>query len=160
MRITVVCVGRAGRVMEGAIAEYEARARRYWTLDVAEVREERAGKGVPDALIRNAEGERILKRVPDGADLVALTRTGRAFGSAEFARELEKRAVSGGGDVAFVIGGALGLGEAVLRRATRQMQLSGFTMPHDLARLVLLEQLYRAGTILRGEPYHKGSDEG
>jgi 23S rRNA (pseudouridine1915-N3)-methyltransferase len=159
MRITLVCVGRPGRVLEGAIAEYEARVRRYWSLDVVEVKEERAGKGIPEAAVKAAEGERILKRVPPGVELVALSRTGRAYGSVQFAGELEQRMAHGGGDVAYVIGGALGLADEVLHAARRQLQLSAFTLPHDLARLVLMEQLYRAGTILRSEPYHKGSDD-
>jgi 23S rRNA (pseudouridine1915-N3)-methyltransferase len=114
---------------------------------------------MPDADIRAAEAERIMKRVPATAELVALTRGGTAWDSVELARELESRAVHGTGDVAFVIGGALGLGEEVLRSARLRLRLSDFTLPHDLARLVLLEQLYRAGTIVRGEPYHKGDDE-
>lgn len=160
MRITLVTVGRPGRLLEGAIAEYETRARRYWTLETVEVREERAGRGNTDEAVMAAEGERILKRVPRGAELVALHRTGATLGSVELARQLEERMVRGSGDVAYVIGGALGLSEEVLRAARGQLTLSAFTMPHDLARLVLLEQLYRAGTILRNEPYHKGSDEG
>jgi 23S rRNA (pseudouridine1915-N3)-methyltransferase len=159
VKITVICVGRPGRVLEAAIAEYENRARRYWTLDVVEVREERAVKGLPDAQVRSAEGERILKRLPDGAEVVALTRGGSRCASLELAREYERHAAAGGTGIAYIIGGALGLSDGVLQRARRQLQLSAFTMPHDLARLVLLEQIYRAGTILRNEPYHKGSDE-
>jgi 23S rRNA (pseudouridine1915-N3)-methyltransferase len=160
VKITVIAVGRPGRVLEEAIAEYEGRARRYWSLEVVEVREERSGKGIREEAVMAAEGERILKRVPRGAELVALSRTGAAVGSAELARELEAYAARGGTAVAYAIGGAFGLSGEVLRSARRELSLSAFTMPHDLARVVLLEQLYRAGTILRGEPYHKGSDEG
>jgi 23S rRNA (pseudouridine1915-N3)-methyltransferase len=159
MKITLIAVGRAGPLLRDAIAEYEARARRYWTLAVVEVREERAGKGTPDSAVRDGEGERILKRVPAGAEIVALTRMGDAWDSARLARDLARHAVHGGSDIAYVIGGALGLSEGVLRASRRRLQLSAFTLPHDLARLVLLEQLYRAGTIIRGEPYHKGSDD-
>jgi 23S rRNA (pseudouridine1915-N3)-methyltransferase len=159
MKFTVICVGRPGRVLEAAIAEYENRARRYWSLDVAEVKEERAGKGISEASVRDAEAERILKRVPRGAAVIALTRTGRAMGSVQLAEELDKHATHGGGDMAWVIGGAFGLGPAVLDAARGQMRVSNFTLPHDLARLLLMEQLYRAGTILRHEPYHKGGDE-
>jgi 23S rRNA (pseudouridine1915-N3)-methyltransferase len=116
-------------------------------------------KGLPDAQVRSAEGERILKRLPDGAEVVALTRGGSRCASLELAREYERHAAAGGTGIAYIIGGALGLSDGVLQRARRQLQLSAFTMPHDLARLVLLEQIYRAGTILRNEPYHKGSDE-
>jgi 23S rRNA (pseudouridine1915-N3)-methyltransferase len=158
MKITLIAVGRPGRVLESAIAEYETRARRYWSLDVIEVREERSGRGISEDAVRNAEGERIMKRTPKEAELVALTRTGAALGSGELARQLELQTVQGTAGVAYVIGGAFGLSDDVLGRARRQLRLSSFTMPHDLARLVLLEQLYRAGTIIRGEPYHKGSD--
>lgn len=159
MKIALICVGRAGRLLAPVIAEYEARARRYWSLEVVEVREERAHKGMPGEAIRDAEGERILKRVPRDAELVALTRTGDAWSSARLARHLEQHAVRGGGDIVYVIGGALGLSDAIMREAGRRMRLSTFTMPHDLARLVLLEQLYRAGTISRNEPYHKGGED-
>jgi 23S rRNA (pseudouridine1915-N3)-methyltransferase len=159
MKITLICVGRPGRVLEGAIADYETRARRYWSLEVVEVKEERAGKGTTEAAVKDAEGERILKRVPEGAEIIALTRTGMSYGSVQYASALERRAVQGGGDLVYIIGGAFGLSEAVLRASRARMQLSTFTLPHDLARLLLMEQLYRAGTILRNEPYHKGTDE-
>jgi 23S rRNA (pseudouridine1915-N3)-methyltransferase len=158
VKIWLVSVGRPGRLLQPALDEYEARARRYWPLQLVDVREERGRRNMPDADIRAAEAERIMKRVPATADLVALTRGGTAWDSVELARALESRAVHGT-DVAFVIGGALGLGEEVLRSARLRLRLSDFTLPHDLARLVLLEQIYRAGTIVRGEPYHKGDDE-
>jgi 23S rRNA (pseudouridine1915-N3)-methyltransferase len=160
LRITLACVGRPGATVGAAIREYELRAARYWSLDVVEVKEEKARKGMPEVEVRDAEAVRIMKRVPKDAELVALTRSGEAWGSTRFAGELQKRAALGGADVAFIIGGAFGLGEEVMKAARQRMQLSTFTMPHDLARLVLLEQIYRAGTILRNEPYHKGSDGG
>jgi 23S rRNA (pseudouridine1915-N3)-methyltransferase len=159
VKVWLVAVGRPGRLLQPAIEEYEARARRYWSLQVMDVKEERARKGLADVEVRSAEAERILKRVPPGAELVALTRGGTAWSSTDLARELESRMVRSADDVAFIIGGALGLGDQVLRAARLRLSLSDFTLPHDLARLVLLEQLYRAGTIVRGEPYHKGDDE-
>lgn len=158
MKLVVISVGRASRMLEAAIAEYETRAGRYWGLEFIEVREERARGGTAADAVRAAEGERILKRVPDGSDIVAMTRTGDAWSSARLARHLEQRAAHTGRGETFVIGGAFGLSGTILKEATRQMQLSTFTLPHDLARLMLLEQLYRAGTIVRGEPYHKGDD--
>jgi 23S rRNA (pseudouridine1915-N3)-methyltransferase len=158
VKVWLISVGRPGRLLQPAMAEYETRARRYWSLELVEVREERARKGLSDDQVRDAETERILKRVPKAAALVVLTRTGTAWSSAEFARQLAEHALHGG-DVAFVIGGALGLGDGILAQSPQRLSLSGLTMPHDIARLVLLEQLYRAGTIVRGEPYHKGSDE-
>lgn len=156
MKVRIVAVGRPGRLLADAIAEYERRASRYWSLEVAEVKEERAHKGTPDDMVRNAEAERILQRVPDGFELIALTRTGDAWPSTRLSQYLQQLGVQGTAGVAFVIGGAIGLGDAVLKRATRQLRISDFTLPHELARLVIAEQLYRAGTIARNEPYHKG----
>jgi 23S rRNA (pseudouridine1915-N3)-methyltransferase len=158
VKLMLITVGRPGRMLADAIADYETRVRRYWSFDVAEVREERSGKGTTEDAVRKAEGERIMKRVPPGSELVALTRTGETLSSVRLAHELERRAAQGGAGITYVIGGAFGLSDEVTATARRSMRLSDFTMPHDIARLVLLEQLYRAGTIIRGEPYHKGSD--
>lgn len=157
MRLDVIAVGRPGPLLYDAIAEYEQRATRYWPITFSEVKAERAGKGTPDAAVREAEGKRLLERVPAGSQIIALTREGGdAWSSVRLARFLEEAAVHGLPGLAFLIGGALGLPESLLRIAERRMRLSAFTLPHDLARLVLAEQLYRAGTIIRGQPYHKG----
>lgn len=157
MKVTVIAVGKPGGLLQGAIAEYETRAARYWSMETVQVREARASQGVSGEQVRNTEAERLLARVPSGAQLVALTRVGGdAISSIRFARELGDLARRGAAGVAFLIGGAYGLGDEVLRAADRRMRLSSLTLPHDLARLMLVEQLYRAGTILRGEPYHKG----
>lgn len=156
LKVRVISVGRPGRLLADPIAEYEKRAARYWNIEFAEVREERALKGTADDAIRSAEGQRILQRVPEGYDLMALTRTGETWSSTRFSQYLQQLAAQGNAGVAFVIGGAIGLGADVLKRANRQLRISDFTLPHELARLVLAEQLYRAGTIARGEPYHKG----
>jgi 23S rRNA (pseudouridine1915-N3)-methyltransferase len=158
LKVRVIVVGRPGRLLVEAVTEYERRAARYWNLEVAEVKEERAHKGVSEDTIRSAEADRILQRVPAGFELMALTRTGDTWPSTRFSQYLQQLGVQGSAGVAFVIGGAIGLGSAVLERATKQLRLSDFTLPHELARLVLAEQLYRAGTIARGEPYHKGME--
>ena len=103
-----------------------------------------------------AEAERIRAAVGEGMELVALSRTGSRWSSRKLARYLNQLAISGAPGAAFVIGGAFGLDHGLLREARHTLTLSDMTMPHDLARLVLAEQLYRAGTIVRGEPYHKG----
>lgn len=157
MRVRVVAVGKPGRLLQEAIAEYEARAARYWSFEAVEVKEEK-GRAGDEERVRNAEGERILQRAAEGTDLIALTRTGAALTSSELARHFEAAALQGRAGMTFVIGGAFGLSAAVLEKATRTLRLSSFTMPHDLARLVLTEQIYRAGTIARGEPYHKGAE--
>jgi 23S rRNA (pseudouridine1915-N3)-methyltransferase len=157
MKVLVVAVGRVRGALEEAVAHYETRARRYWKLDVIEV-----GAGVKGSAsaaperVLEAEAERILAKVPADLDVVALTRTGSETTSRELAAYLEGLGTRSAPGVAFVLGGAFGLGEAVLGRAARKLSLSAFTLPHEMARLVLAEQLYRAGTIVRGEPYHKG----
>ena len=159
MKLWLITVGKTGSMLQPAVAEYEARARRYWQLEIVEVKEERSGHGVSKDDVREAEAERLLKRVPADTELVALTRRGDAWGSDRFAALLQRATVQGHPGFAFVIGGSYGLSDDLLRQAQRRMRLSAFTLPHDLARLVLVEQLYRAGTIARGEPYHKGRAE-
>jgi 23S rRNA (pseudouridine1915-N3)-methyltransferase len=157
MKIRVVVVGRVRGVLADAVAEYEERASRYWKLEVVEV--EPGGGGREDAeAVMAAEGERILGRIPEHAELLALDRTGKPLSSRALARHLGERAVHALGDVAFAVGGAWGLAPAVRQRAARRISLGALTLPHEMARLVLAEQLYRAGTILRNEPYHKGRD--
>jgi 23S rRNA (pseudouridine1915-N3)-methyltransferase len=156
VRIRIVVVGRPARRLADAIAEYEARAARYWALDVIEVRAERAARNAEPDRVRTAESERLWEKIHDGAETVALTREGEAHSSPAFADWLAERAVSGHPGVAFLLGGALGLSADVIARCSRRLRLSDMTMPHEIARLVLAEQLYRAGTIVRNEPYHKG----
>ncbi|NNM06610.1 MAG: 23S rRNA (pseudouridine(1915)-N(3))-methyltransferase RlmH [Gemmatimonadetes bacterium] len=107
--------------------------------------------------VKKGEEERLLGRFPtNSGEVVALTREGKGLGSRELARFLQERMVRSVPSVTFVIGGAFGLGEGVLKRSTLRLRISRMTLPHDLARLFLVEQLYRAGTITRNEPYHKG----
>jgi len=154
MRLVVAAVGKPrDRHLAGAIQEYETRATRYWPLAVVEVREASA-KGMSAAETRRREGERLVERLPEGALVLACDERGDRLTSAEFASLLTS-ARDAARDVAFVIGGAYGLDDVVRRAASRALQLAPWTLPHELARLVLAEQLYRAGTIARGEPYHK-----
>ena len=151
----MIAVGRPGRLLADATAEYEKRAARYWPVEFIDVKEERA-PGADDERIRRAETERLLQRVPPGLQIVALTRDGDEFSSRELATFLNDLAVQSHPGAAFLIGGALGLHETALEKSHRQLSISRMTLPHEMARLLLAEQLYRAGTILRGEPYHKG----
>ena len=154
MRLVVAAVGKPrDRHLAAAIEEYETRAARYWPLAAAEVREA-SGRGISPADTRRREGERLLERVPEGALLLCRDERGDRLTSSEFA-SLLVQARDSARDVAIVIGGAYGLDDVVRRAATRSLQLAPWTLPHELARLVLAEQLYRAGTIARGEPYHK-----
>jgi 23S rRNA (pseudouridine1915-N3)-methyltransferase len=155
MRILTVSVGKPrSRELAEGIREYEARAGRYWPIAVVEVKEESA-RSRSAAEVRRREGERLLGAVDAGALLVACDENGTMMRSAEFAEWLRGEYEHAARDVAFVIGGAYGLSDAVLERAAKRLALARWTLPHELARLVLAEQLYRAGTILRGEPYHK-----
>lgn len=153
MRFLLVSVGKP-RVLADAIGEYEARAARYWPLEVREVREEGARALSPDQ-VRLREGERLLAGIGAGALVVACDEEGTLMRSAEFAEWLLREREHATRDVVFLIGGAYGLSDVVRRRAGKQLALARWTLPHELARLVLAEQLYRAGTIVRGEPYHK-----
>lgn len=124
------------RALAEAIADYETRAARYWPLETREVKEERLVETLAEI------------------DVVACSEDGARMSSVEFARWLQA-ARERAKDFAFVIGGAFGLPEALLQRAKSRLSLAPWTLPHEIARLVLAEQLYRAGTIMRGEPYHK-----
>ena len=150
--MVVVGSPRRGPVAD-AISEYEERARRYWPLLVEEVREESARSRTP-LQVTTAEGERVLARVPVGSLVITCEVTGQSWSSEHMADSL-RDARDSGRDVCFVIGGAYGLSSAVSQRANVRLSLSAFTLPHEMARLVLTEQIYRAGTMLRGEPYHK-----
>lgn len=153
MRIVVASVGKPrDAALAAATREYETRAVRYWPLEFHEVREEPARSASAD-LVREREGERLMA-VASGMRLVACDEHGRSMTSADFAKWLQKERESAR-DVAFVIGGAYGLSRSLLKNAALTLALSPWTLPHELARLVLAEQLYRAGTIVRGEPYHK-----
>jgi 23S rRNA (pseudouridine1915-N3)-methyltransferase len=156
VKVVVVVVGTVRGAMAEAVREYETRASRYWKLEVEEVAAGARGTRPSGDAVREAESERILARIPEALELVALTRTGRGSTSRELAGYLHGLGVRSSAGAAFVVGGAFGLGEAVLTRADRRLSLSTMTLPHEMARLLLAEQLYRAGTIIRGEPYHKG----
>jgi 23S rRNA (pseudouridine1915-N3)-methyltransferase len=155
VKLSLIVVGKPGPLIAEAVAEYERRAARYWTLEVIEVKEERARKGSIEEQIRDSESQRLFERVPKGAEMCCLTRDGKSMSSSDLARYLENLAIHGKAGVAFLIGGALGLSDDIIQRADRTLSLSPMTLTHELARLLLTEQLYRAGTIVRGEPYHK-----
>lgn len=156
MTVTVVVVGKVRGELAPVVAEYERRAGHYWKLEVVEVDAGTSrGRDDPDAVM-TAEADRILARIPEGSELAVLTRDGRSLSSRGLAEWLQDHALHGSQGVALVVGGAYGVHARVLERARRQVSLSAMTFPHEVARLILAEQLYRAGTILRGEPYHKG----
>lgn len=158
MKVVVCAVGRPGALLREAVAEYEARAGRYWSLDVVQVREERSRGPGDEERVRAREAARLRRGIPRGLEVVALTREGSRWTSVTLARRLQERTLRSRPGTAFVLGGAFGLDGGLLAQADVRLSLSSMTLPHDVARLVLAEQLYRAGTILRREPYHKGRD--
>jgi 23S rRNA (pseudouridine1915-N3)-methyltransferase len=152
VKYRIVAVGRpvAGPLRD-AIEEYEKRASRYWPLEIVEVRAE-PGKSLNAADVRRREAERLLERAV--GTIVALDERGRSLATDAFATWVADRR-DRAEDTSFVIGGAFGLDDSVRQRAAVVLSVAPWTLQHELARLVLAEQLYRAGTILRGEPYHK-----
>ncbi len=155
MKLLIMAVGSPrDREVASVIRDYETRAGRYFRLETLEV-PPASGVGADPRLIRAREADDLARHLPDGLDTWALTREGTAMTSRELADALGDMATYGHAGVVFVVGGAFGLDEAFVGRCKRALSLSRMTLPHDLARLVLAEQLYRAGTILRGEPYHK-----
>ena len=154
MKVIVAAVGKPRNpALAAAIHEFEGRAARYWPLEVHEVRGEPATSVSAD-LVREREGERLARVLPASAHVVACDAGGTPKTSEEFSAWLQAERVRGR-DVAFVIGGAFGLSDAVRSGARLRLALAPWTLSHELARLVLAEQLYRAGTIVRREPYHK-----
>jgi len=154
VKVRVAAVGKPrDAALAAAIRDFEERASHYWPLEIVEVKEEPARNGTPD-LVMKKEGERLLARIPPGSRVVLCDPGGDAMESAAFAKWLQKEREAGR-DVTFVIGGAFGIGAEVRERPHKRLALAPWTLPHELARLVLTEQLYRAGSIVRGEPYHK-----
>ncbi|MFO0725697.1 MAG: 23S rRNA (pseudouridine(1915)-N(3))-methyltransferase RlmH [Myxococcota bacterium] len=156
MKIQIVVVGKdRGDPLVEAADEYVERLKRAFPATVVEVREEPATRQNPLDRVRSVEAERIQKALADGAYLVALDEGGVEHRSTEIADRLKKLQLEARPVVSFVIGGPNGLDPALLKSAKERWSLSRLTLPHRLARLVLAEQLYRASTILRGEPYHR-----
>jgi len=159
MKITLIVVGRPPASLEGLLSDYEGRVRRYWKFDLFEVSSGTGGSGAQEEMkVRRTEAMKIREKIPKGAEIWALTRGGRELTSAELARSMGERALHSSPGIAFLIGGAFGLDSDLLKDAREKISLSRMTLPHGLARLFLAEQLYRAGTILRNEPYHKGGE--
>jgi len=154
MKVLGIAVGGVKGAVAEVIGDYTRRATHYWRLEWVEVEAGLKGRADGPAVMA-AEAERILARVPEGAQVIALARVGKGMTSRGLSKYLDTAALHGR-DVVFIIGGAFGLHTRVLERADRALSLSPMTLPHEIARLVLSEQIYRAGTISRNEPYHKG----
>ncbi|THF74129.1 23S rRNA (pseudouridine(1915)-N(3))-methyltransferase RlmH [Cohnella fermenti] len=159
MQIQIVCVGKLKeKYWTDGVAEYGKRLSAYAKLDIRELPDEKTPDSMSPAeeeQVRVREGERILAALRDGAHVVALAIDGETWSSEQLAAHLDKQAVYGGGSVSFVIGGSLGLSPAVLKRADKKLSFGRMTYPHQMMRVMLVEQIYRAFRIVRGEPYHK-----
>ena len=159
MKITCVVVGKIKeKYFTDAIKEYSKRLSRYCKLEILELADEKTPDGASEAeelAIREKEGERILKALKDDAYVIALAIGGKMLDSVELSKKIDRLGVSGTSHIAFVIGGSLGLAPAVMKRADYALSFSRMTFPHQLMRVVLLEQLYRSYRILKNEPYHK-----
>lgn len=159
MKITVIAVGKIKeKFYRDAVSEYEKRLGRYCKPEIIQVEDERT----PDRasanlteLVKKKEAERILKYLKEDAFVVVLDIRGKAYDSEEFADQIESLAISGVSHIQFVIGGSLGLHEEVCKKADLTVSFSKMTFPHQLMRVILLEQIYRAYRIISGEPYHK-----
>jgi 23S rRNA (pseudouridine1915-N3)-methyltransferase len=159
MTIQIVAVGRLKeKYLLDGIAEYLKRLGPYAKVQIVEVPDEKAPESMSAAeelQVKQREGERILAQLRPDAHVVAMAIDGETWSSDELARQLGQLGTYGRSHVAFIIGGSLGLSDAVLKRADQRLSFGRITFPHQLMRLVLVEQVYRAFKILRGEPYHK-----
>ena len=159
MKITVIGVGKIKeKFFAQAIAEYQKRLSRYCKLEIIEVPDEKTPDGASENLenqIRGKEGARILNSIKEDAYVIALAIQGKKLDSVQFSKQIENLGIAGKSHIVFVIGGSLGLDQEVLNRADFLLSFSDMTFPHQLMRVILLEQLYRGYRIQYGEPYHK-----
>lgn len=159
MKITVITVGKIKeKYLKDAIAEYSKRLSRYCKLEILEVADEKTPDGASEIVeenIREKEGERILKLIKEDAYVITLEIGGKMLTSEELADRIETLGIQGKSHLVFVIGGSIGLGREVLRRSDYALSFSKMTFPHQLMRVILLEQIYRSYRIINGEPYHK-----
>lgn len=159
MKITLITVGKIKeKYLKDAIAEYSKRLSKYCKLEIIEVTDEKTpdnASGTVENTIRSKEAERILKYVKEDAYVITLEIQGKQLTSEELADKIDKLGVQGTSHIIFIIGGSIGLGEEVLKKSNYALSFSKMTFPHQLMRVILLEQVYRSYRIISGEPYHK-----
>ncbi len=159
MKITVISVGKLKETyLKDAIAEYSKRLTSYCKLEIVEVADEKTPDQASQAaeeVVRDKEGQRILKHIKDDAFVITLEIDGFMLSSEALAKKMGNLGLQGKANIVFVIGGSIGLGKAVRQRSDYALSFSKMTFPHQLMRVILLEQIYRAFKILKGEPYHK-----
>lgn len=159
MEIRILSVGKIKeKYLNAGIAEYAKRLSRYCKLTFYQVADEKTPDRASDALneqIKDTEGQRLLKHIREQDYVIALAIDGNMLDSVELSRKIGQLGVEGRSSIAFVIGGSLGLSDAVLQRADYRLSFSRMTFPHQLMQMILLEQIYRGFRILNNEPYHK-----
>lgn len=159
MKIYIISAGKLKeKYWNMAVEEYTKRLSRYCKTELIQVQDEKTPDGASlaeEEAVKEKEGERILNKIPDSAYVIALAIQGKMLGSVEFAEKLDTLGLHGTSQIAFVIGGSLGLSDAVMKRADFSLSFSAMTFPHQMMRVILLEQIYRAYRIINGEPYHK-----
>ena len=159
MRINIVCVGKIKeKYLKLGIDEFKKRLSKFCKLEIIELEDEKAPENLSDKemlMIKEKEGKKILSKIKDNSYVIALAIDGKNLSSEELAETINKLGVRGISNITFVIGGSLGLSDEVLSRADYKLSFSKMTFPHQLMRLILLEQVYRAYRINNGEPYHK-----
>ena len=159
MKITLITVGKIKeKYLKDEIAEYSKRLSRYCKLEIVEVADEKTPDNASDTVedaIRDKEGERILKYIKEDAYVITLEIAGKMLTSEEMAEKIEKLGVQGTSHIIFIIGGSIGLGREILKRSDYALSFSKMTFPHQLMRVILLEQIYRSYRIMNHEPYHK-----
>ena len=159
MKITCIAIGKIKeKFFTLAVEEYQKRLSRYCKLEIIELADEKTPDDASELMekqIKQREGKRILSAIKEDAYVIALAIEGKQPDSVELAEKLARLGVEGNSHITFIIGGSLGLSEEVLKRADDRLSFSKMTFPHQLMRVILLEQIYRAYRIQRGEPYHK-----
>lgn len=159
MKITILCVGKVKeKFYREAIEEFSKRLSRYCKLEIIEVADEKTDENASEneiTLVKNKEGERLLKSIKEDAFVIALCIDGKQLDSEELSRKIDSLGVQGTSHICFIIGGSLGLSDSVIRRTDFKLSFSKMTFPHQLMRVILLEQIYRAFRISNNEPYHK-----
>jgi 23S rRNA (pseudouridine1915-N3)-methyltransferase len=159
MKITILCVGKVKeKFYRDAIDEFSKRLSRYCKLDIVEVTDEKTTEEASDTelrLVKDKEGDRLLKNIKDDGYVICLCIDGKQLDSEELADKIDNLGIQGTSHIYLIIGGSLGLSEQVIRRADYKLSFSKMTFPHQLMRVILLEQIYRAYRIINHEPYHK-----
>lgn len=159
MKVTLICVGKLKeKYLSQGVEEYQKRLSRYCTLEIIELVDEKTPDNASEALedqIKKKEGERILKVIKEDSFCIALAIEGTMLSSEELAGKIDSLGISGTSHISFIIGGSLGLSSDVLKRADYKLSFSKMTFPHQLMRMILLEQIYRSYRIISNQPYHK-----